>query len=369
MRNEGKTIMYSEREQFFSLLRNALSGTVPTRDEIESFRVADWDGIFRLAASQGVLAVVWDAVARLPAECMPQRVLKIRWALGAENIADRYRKSKTAAAELAAAWCSEGLSPVVLKGFAVSRYYPVPEYRECGDFDCFLGAGRDRGDEMAAAVGATIERPVGYKHTHIHYKGLMVENHRFCIGIRGSRRAKAFERILEDLLEHGGEPEYVEQTCIRIPGPNFNALFLVWHALIHFLMEGIRIRHVCDWACFVAAEQERVDWQEFYELCDAYHLRRFADALTAISVKYLGLRVTSPAVVTESPYAVRILDSILDDDSSVFNRGKGKWWSRTKMLSNVFQYRWKYREIYQKGYFGEMMRLVAGFVFDRNPKV
>ena len=361
--------MTTVQTRFFCLLRHVLPGTAPTAAEVAEWQLADWAAIYAMAARQGLQAVLWDVVARLPKEVMPPRELKLRWALNAEGIGLRYRKQLAVATELTAVWHAAGLQPFALKGFAVSRYYPVPEHRECGDFDCFLGAGRDKADEVAEAAGAEIERPVGYKHTHMRHRGVMIENHRFCVGIRGSRQTKAFERLLESLLAEVKQPECVEGTCIGIPPVMFNALFLNWHALTHFLLEGIRFRHIYDWACLVAAEQHRLDWDRFYAVCEQYHLRRFVDAMTAMAVRYCGVQITNPSVVTESPYADRILESIFYDDSAVYNRGKGRWWGRTKVLSNIFRYQWKYRDIYQKSYVGQMAKLVGGFLFDRSPKL
>lgn len=95
------------------------------------------EALFRLAARQGVLAVVYDAVSLLPKENRPPRNLNLQWALSVENIENRYCMQLANGAELAGLWTAAGFRPVVLKGFAVSRYYPVPEHRECGDFDCF----------------------------------------------------------------------------------------------------------------------------------------------------------------------------------------------------------------------------------------
>lgn len=356
-------------QRFFGLLCHALSGTVPAIDDVAALQPTDWSAIYDMAVRQGLQAVLWDVVARLPKAYLPPRELKLRWALSAEGIAERYGRQRAVAAELAERWSEAGLRTFVLKGFAISRYYPVPEHRECGDFDCFLGEGRDRADEIVRAAGAWVEEPVDYKHSHIRYKGVVIENHRFCIAIRGNRQAKAFERLLESLLADDPQPEYVEGTRIGIPPVLFNALFLAWHGLNHFLLEGIRFRHVYDWACFVEAEQARLDWVRFYAICEQYHLRRFVDAMTAMAVRWCGARITNPAVVKESPYVERMLASMLYDDTSISNRNKGLWWKRGKKLSNIFRYQWKYRDLYQKSYVGQIALLGWGVLFDRHPKL
>jgi hypothetical protein len=105
-----------------------------------------WSTVYQLSAEQGVLALVWDEVERLQREGviapeqMPDKALKLQWALRAKKIKHRYHQQRQWAAELAEAFAARGVRTNVLKGLSISGYYPVPELRECGDLDCFLSA-------------------------------------------------------------------------------------------------------------------------------------------------------------------------------------------------------------------------------------
>ena len=90
----------------------------------------------------------------MPPESQPSRELRLRWAYNVERIEHRYGQQRRRAAELAAAYAEAGIRTVVLKGFAVSRLYPVPEHRPCGDLDCFLCGDYERGNRVAEQVGA-----------------------------------------------------------------------------------------------------------------------------------------------------------------------------------------------------------------------
>ena len=228
----------------FALLRAGVrSGDTP---DIGGSTDDRWRELYTAASSQGVSALVWDGIRRLPPESQPSRELRLRWAYNVERIEHRYGQQRRRAAELAAAYAEAGIRTVVLKGFAVSRLYPVPEHRPCGDLDCFLCGDYERGNRVAEQVGAEVKRDF-YKHSHIVFRGLTVENHRFCTAVRGSRRAKRFERHLQRLLVEG-PLSCIPETALLVPPPDFNALFLAKHALSHFLTEGISLRHLCDWA-------------------------------------------------------------------------------------------------------------------------
>ena len=70
----------------------------------------------------------------------------------------------------------------------------------------------------------------------------------------------------------------------------------------HFISEGIKLRHIVDWALLLKAEQDNIDWTEFYRWADKMNMTRFADALTAISIKYLGLNPASNSLPCVSKY-------------------------------------------------------------------
>ena len=371
----------------FSSLRVALFGEQIDQALFTSLSEEEWAALFQISGRQGVLAIVYDAVAQLPKELQPPRNIKLKWALSAELIEERYKKQSVLARELAQIYNDKGIKTIVLKGLAISGYYPIPEHRECGDLDCFLVKsdntqqgnalaininGRpescyDEGNKVAKVVGADVE--IGfYKHSHIHYKGLMVENHAFCTAVRGYHNRKALERYLQTLL--------VDQPLTRIgdshlyrPCADFNALFLTAHSFEHFLSEGIKLRHVLDWAYFLQAEQDNIDWESFYKWCDRMHYTKFADALTVISIKHLGLVVTNEAIHQHSELADKVLDDIINGNRSIHNTKSSKFQKRLMIIRNHIFGGWKYRELYEKSAFIDTARLVLAFFIERKPKI
>lgn len=364
------------------LLRTHLFEEKTIQESPTTISQKDWEALFQLAQQQGVLAISWEAISRLAderklsSEQMPDRALKLQLALSAEKIKGRYNKQRQLAMELADAFAKDGINTYVLKGLAISSYYPTPEHRECGDLDCFLASVADNGEfvsryedgnVIAERVGAKVERDY-YKHSHINYKGLMVENHAFCTAIRGSKDRKAFERHLQHLLATKPSTP-IDGSHLMRPCADFNALFLTAHGMGHFISEGIKLRHIVDWALLLKAEQDNIDWTEFYRWTDKMNMTRFADALTAISVKYLGLEVTNPAIQTASPYAERILEDTLYHSEGINNKGYTKLVRRVKLIQNRLAYVWKYHMIYQKSMLLDVARSCIAFIFEKNPRL
>lgn len=353
---------------FFLLLRASLNKTPVDEQLVANLSQEDWKQLYRMSARQGVLALVYETVSQLPVDRLPPRVLNIQWALGSEAIENRYKNQYALSKAIAELWSRQGIRIAVLKGMSLSRYYPVPEHRECGDFDCYLFGDYDKGNKIAADNGVKVD--VGwYKHSHIKFHGLLIENHKYFLPLRGYRERKEIEKILVDKINSGSDAGVVPGTSIIVPDLQFTTLFIAYHTLLHFLLEGIRLRFICDWACLLAAEQNNIDWDWFYPICDRYGMRRFIDAITAISVKHLGLKIVNPAITYSSDYDDMILSSVMEDSAFIYSQGNGRRWSRRKLLSNIANYRWKYKLIYQRNFFIQMSKQITGYLFDQKIKM
>ena len=325
-----------------------------------------WVRVYKLAKKQGVLAIVFDVIENTTTTLQISRRLKFRWIAAVHSREENYSKQYSNAVELATAFKDEGIRTVVLKGLSMSTYYPKPTYREFGDFDCFLGNDYELGNCVAEKIGADVDRDY-YRHSHITYKSQMVENHQFCVGIRGSRMMKSFERHLQQVMFNGTEYIDKDKTLIR-PSCDFNALFLISHAMTHFLVEGIKLRHICDWALLLHHEQNNIDWQSFYQWTDKLHYTRFANTLTNIANTYLGLKVDSSKIKDEGMYSELVMDDMFQA-SSLFNKGYNIWISRIMSIKNKFLSLWKFHRIYQQSAIKMIAIQLFGFLFERNPKL
>ena len=358
-----------------TLVRNTLVSKEIDSTPFATLSEEEWKGLYRMSVQQGLLAIVYDAVKLLPAECQPPRGVKLQWAVGAEAIENRFKMQHKASSLLANLWAENGIQTVVMKGLAIGTYYPNPMHRECGDLDCFLTTGAmpissdgyELGNQLCEQIGAKVERDY-YKNSHIRYRGLMVENHCFFLPVRGRREMKALERHLREIALRG-TTDIVPDTKLIVPSADFNALFLTMHALNHFLSEGIKLRHILDWALLLKAKQDNINWEEFYQWADRMHMTRFADALTAISVEHLGLQITNPAIHTSSPYAERIISDMINNSEGLFNKGYSAWRSRFMQVKNKFSFAWKYHKIYERSLLLELSKSIFAFIFEKHPKL
>ena len=353
---------------FFNALQHTIASKPLMKELFASLTVAEWVELHKISRNQGVLALVFDALKDVHAD-IPSK-LKLQWAFGAMQIEEKSDKQWHLANELCAEYGKRGVNTIVLKGFALSRYYPNPKHRECGDFDCFLLGEFEQGNRIAEQLGAKV-RFDDYKHSHIHYKGLMIENHKFCTSIRGPKINKQFEVFLQGLLTKencGGE--LLNSSSIRIPSPTFNALFLIKHTMVHFLYEGIKIRHLLDWACLIKAEGENIDWTVVDQWCKQLHLNNFVSLMNATVCQYIGLKLSCVVKPVDNRNVDRFVRSMLYDDTAVYNNTHSSiWHQRCAIVKNMVASRWKFSEVYKKSLMLELLKSSWYAVFEKQPQL
>lgn len=331
---------------FFRLIRSGAGlGAAPVSDTADTaVTPGSWERIYRMAADHGLSAVVWDGICRLPAAQQPPRETRIRWALSAEKLEERYRHQQQTASKLAARFSEEGLRMLLLKGLGLSRDYPLPEHRECGDIDIYLYGESDKGDRVLHEIGAHLYFDVP-KHSEYVWDGVLIENHRTILNVRRNRTERELNAVLVRLLEkegtHGLAPG------IQAPRATFNAIFLIRHAAVHFQKEGIVLRHLCDWACFLTRHWDEIDHALFCTAMEDYRMDRFADLMTAAAVEYLGAEVPGPEceagmlgrfmeeVLTLSPMPDKPLPRLLRKLSGPY---RNRWRLRKVLRTSVWRY-------------------------------
>lgn len=358
----------------YLLIRIALYKKIGDINEAlaEDYNQVYWDNVYSIAKSQGVSAIALDAISIIyeykpDVDLKISKSLKLRWIALARSVECTYANQLNLSSELADFLDAENIKTYVFKGIALSTYYPRPNHRECGDLDCYLGGLYEKGNQLLLKSGYNVDDSY-YVHSHINYKGLVVENHQFTQPVRGSQLYKKFDSYIRELIQ-SESGSYIGNTKLIKPSSNFSALHLTSHGLRHFLSEGIKLRHILDWALLLKSEQNNINWTEFYKWSDKMHMTRFADALTAISVKHLGLIITNSEIHQQSDFADKVLDDILNSNHSIHNTGASKFRKRLMIIRNKLFGGWKYRELYEKSAIIDTMQMVLAFFIERKPKI
>ena len=278
----------------------------------------DWAALENLAARQGLSAVVVDGVGRLPEDKRPPKPVLLQW-IGEtlQGYEYRYEQYRKAIAGLASFYNKHGYRMMVLKGYACSLDWPRPEHRPCGDIDIWLFG---RQAEADAALSSKFKDQGSkfkvdrshHHHTVFDWGGFTVENHYDFINVHHHRSNIEFEHILKELASDDSHYIDVRGERVYLPSPNLHALFLLKHSMMHFAAEGISLRQLLDWAFFVKAHNDEVDWNWLEGVLEQFGMRKLYDIFNAICVVDLGFETSLFHTVQFDPVLKdKVLNEIL----------------------------------------------------------
>lgn len=187
----------------------------------------------------------------------------------------------------------EGIRAVTLKGYAVSRLYPVPEFRKTTDIDFFLFSKEDE----KKAVKILCEngfRPSKKWHANHHSvlfseRNESVELHTaWADEFRNKRLNKYLENLQKEsvnqcrTIESDGQKLYVYDEA-------YQAFYLLIHMLGHFVGGGFGLRNLCDWVVLWENCEDENSKKAFIKMAQDSGTEKFAKAVTSVCVEYLGL--------------------------------------------------------------------------------
>ena len=265
----------------------------------------DWDEVETLAERQGMLGIVYDGVLRHTeitesTEIFPL-TMKLRWMgkvmQGYEQLYVLYRK---AVADLAAWYHAHGYRMMVLKGLACGVDWPKPEHRPYGDIDIWLFGKQEEADKKMVSSFRFQDPSFKIDNSHHHHtvfqwQGFTVENHYDFLNVHHHKSNVELEAILKSLAHTDNtcfcHTDSTDSTDICLPSANFNALYLLRHAMSHFASTGMNMRQLLDWAFFVEKHGKEVDWEWLQSVLNKYGMLKMFDIMNSICVEDLGFNL------------------------------------------------------------------------------
>lgn len=358
--------MPSTQETLFELLHIAFRGYSHA-----AFEGVDWRNVLDLAKRQGVVAVAYEAIQKLPKHLLPNKTIIFEWFGCAVHYEKTFCDQLTAAADLAERYHEENIRTFVLKGFSLAMLYPEPKHRACGDFDCFLQyntkeqsnntvSAFEKGNLIAEKQGVEVNRDY-YIHSKFQFRRLTVENHQYLMAVRGDSKEKVYEKALRGIMKKD-KPEYINGTWLESPSPMFQALFILSHAKGHFLSEKITLRHVCDWAVVVDSYRNVIDWIEWKQLCEKFDLLRFGYVLSRLAERVCGIPL--PFECNEDVGKENaLLNDILNPECEI--NGHSRLARHYQIVRNILFSSWKFKMFSNTSSAKYMWKRIKGFLFEK----
>ena len=171
----------------------------------------------------------------------------------------------------------------------------------------------------------------------------------------------ALEKFLKSIIGNEGARPFGDSKIVS-PNATFNALFLIEHAMHHFLFEKITLRFVCDWACLIEKCRDEIDWEVFDRWMQKMGYTRFAGILTYLAVEHLGLEVKDSCVPIDGKYAQRVLEDMFDSKVARVSGAVSDNEARLGIVLNRYRQLRKYNKVMQRSATAELLSMVYNYL-------
>lgn len=271
-----------------------LLGAYIREEEPEIRPDTDWDKLFRLAHIHAVPGILGNMV--------------MSWDLCADRKNDAFAREicmstiagfahRGALADLFLERLAEsGIDHIVMKGYVLKDYYPVPELRTFGDIDMVIRPeDRKKCHERMLALGYPVKtdwEPVySYKRPDEYY-----EIHTELVEVDVSPKAD-YRSYFRDPWRHA-VPAGHHRYQLR---PEYHFLYLLVHLAKHMKGSGAGVRLYLDLAAFIRHFGGSPDWNWVAGELEKLGLTDFAAVILAFIQRYFGIEspLALPSVAEE----------------------------------------------------------------------
>lgn len=326
-------------EYLLTLLQSALNEEQVKRNV--QLTTEDWNNLFMLAKKQGVSAVAKDS--RVLKSLHPKGEDMFQWDANALQTNLDFNYVCEDLSKLLHFHNSHNTKTLLLKGLSLSAFYPKPENRLYSDLDIYQFEDQAQADKnIANELHLEVKGTANSHHTNYTIGNTLVENHITFLDLRYGKLVKAWEKLLEDIVEKESFRSTFGKESVLIASPTFNALYLMMNMALKFLSNKLRLRYLCDWYCFLKAESSFIDWELVQTNYKDLGLNAFANAITGILVDNLGLNPNClPYLQRNKSLEQQILNDIWNNffDKDTFYKRK-----------SFKQRKWKYKLILKQGW-------------------
>ena len=335
----------------------------------------EWNILFDMSMKQCVPSVVLDGLNKSLASvpCQDDKGIgkmdKLKWLSMVLNMERQYAIHESVVAALAAVYQSASYRMMLLKGYGLSKYWPIPNHRPTGDIDIYLmymdSDGKDKCQPAWKRADLMMKEKFGVKidNSHHHhsvftYKGIMVENHFDFVNVHSHNSNRWIENEFKTLALKGNEEFTFDNGAkLLFPSPLLNCLFVARHNAIHFAAEHLNLRQLLDWALFVEKRHKDIDWDYFWNIAKKMGMEKFVLCMAFIAIRQLAFEKDVFHIPNEYEDFQKcnhsLIDKVLDNilhptDEANDSKGIAYVINRYKLWKSNL---WKHRIVYSDSVF------------------
>ena len=200
---------------------------------------------------------------------------------------------------------------VILKGMAAASYYPKPYERSFGDIDFLIDPSQQHEIE-------TLLTQNGYKNwdkdhiCHVVFRkgDAHLEMHFEIAGIPYGKAGETVREFMSEALQHSVTAKF-DSWSFPAPTDIYHGLIILLHMQHHMLGEGLGLRHICDWACYLQKTEEKPFWPELLNLFQKIGVLTYAKVISKICAMYFHINCPKWAESADEKLCRDVMNDVL----------------------------------------------------------
>lgn len=326
----------SSHQILFALIQNLFMPGISNEISFSNITEYEWAKIREVAITQGLSGVCLDSFDRLPTYNRPNSAVLLPWIGNALAIERSYKFQLKVLKRFVNLMRDNGVNVLLLKGYELSKYYPMPSHRPCGDIDVYLMGNYEKGNDIVRQLGINIAHEDD-KHCSFVFDGVVVENHKTLLAINQYSADKTSEKQImksKEYLDFQPEGYYTLK-------PLDNYIFLLRHLARHFgSEEGYNSRQLLDIVLFLSKNKRRIDKHKLRQFLKESRMLKTNDLFLSLGSRLFGIDLSELVFngVDEKYQQLALLDLLEAKDAK--RRDKDGVWAKWKEL---FAIRWKFK--------------------------
>lgn len=260
---------------------------------LSSYGEIDFDEIYRLAQEQAVVGLLAAGMEHVTDVMVPQ-TLALTIAGDVLQLEQRNRAMNEFVARLIGDLRKADVYSLLVKGQGIAQCHERPLWRACGDVDLLLSKENyEKAKAFLPTLASKVENEEKKKlHLGMTIDGWIVELHGTLFTEFSLKLNKVIAEVQTSIF-NGGEVRTWDNgdTTVNLPSPDNDVILVFSHILVHFFIEGVGLRQVCDWCRLLWTYRESLDLGLLEERLREAGIMREWKAFASLVVDTLGMPV------------------------------------------------------------------------------
>lgn len=205
----------------------------------------------------------------------------------------------------------KGLPFVILKGMAAASYYPKPRERSLGDIDFLIDPShREEIEDLLSKNGYQNWNKDHICHVVFKKGDAHLEMHFEIAGIPYGKAGETVREFMTGAVNHSVTSKF-DGWSFPAPENIYHGLIILLHMQHHMLGEGLGLRHICDWACYLQQTQDKSFWSELINLFEKIGILTYAKVISKISSMYFHINCPEWAESADEELCRDVMNDVL----------------------------------------------------------